>query len=491
MEKILPDPLPEIIFGSSDTTLSKAISRAVRAGKLRKLAGRVYTANIDDSLEEIVIRNWHVIADKLFPGAVLSHRTALEVTPTQDHSLFLTYRYTKKIKLPGLTIHLMKGHGPQGGDTKFMEQLYLASRPRAFLENMQISRGRSSVAKTLNKKEVEERLENLCRIYGQQEINNLRDQARKLAAKLYLKKEFKVLDKLVGAILGTRDTKILRTDRGRARAAGEPYDQHRVQILLNLVTALKAQTLANRKNTATQVKARQNLAFFEAYFSNYIEGTEFLIEEAVDIIFKHKIASDRLEDAHDVLGTYHIVSNIREMKKTPNSAEELVQLLQARHAIMMSSRPHVYPGRFKEKTNRAGETVFVAPELVRGTLKKGFEFYTTLTPGLERAIFMMFLIAEVHPFTDGNGRIARIMMNAELTASEETRIIIPTVYREDYLLALRCLSRLQDATPYVRMLNRAQQFTASIDFSDLDRALQMLRKCRAFLEPHEGKLKIF
>ena len=35
---------------------------------------------------------------------------------------------------------------------------------------------------------------------------------------------------------------------------------------------------------------------------------------------------------------------------------------------------------------------------------------------------MMFLIAEVHPFADGNRRTARIMMNAELAAAGEERI---------------------------------------------------------------------
>jgi len=60
----------------------------------------------------------------------------------------------------------------------------------------------------------------------------------------------------------------------------------------------------------------------------------------------------------------------------------------------------------------------VAPELVEGTLAKGFEIYRSLTAPLHRAIFMMFLISEVHPFADGNGRAARIMMNAELIAQD-------------------------------------------------------------------------
>ena len=53
----------------------------------------------------------------------------------------------------------------------------------------------------------------------------------------------------------------------------------------------------------------------------------------------------------------------------------------------------------------------------------------------------MFVIAEVHPFADGNGRTARIAMNAYLTQAGLSRILIPTVYREDYVLPLRALSR--------------------------------------------------
>src|SRR3546814_5513594 len=50
-----------------------------------------------------------------------------------------------------------------------------------------------------------------------------------------------------------------------------------------------------------------NLAFFEAYFSNFIEGMEFSVEEAEDIVFRGVIPQERPEDAHDILGTYRVV----------------------------------------------------------------------------------------------------------------------------------------------------------------------------------------
>lgn len=100
----------------------------------------------------------------------------------------------------------------------------------------------------------------------------------------------------------------------------------------------------------------------------------------------------------------------------------------------------------------------------------------------------MFLISEVHPFPDGNGRIARIMTNAELLAEGQHRVIIPTVYREDYLLALRSLTRQGRTDPFLRMLDRAQEFVSRIDFQDLDAALETLRTANAFSEPSEARL---
>lgn len=88
----------------------------------------------------------------------------------------------------------------------------------------------------------------------------------------------------------------------------------------------------------------------------------------------------------------------------------------------------------------------------------------SLPKGIVRSVFIMFLVAEVHPFADGNGRIARVMMNAELVSESLPTIIIPTVFREDYLMALRALTRRERPGPLVDMIHRAQKFSA-LDFT--------------------------
>jgi Fic family protein len=75
--------------------------------------------------------------------------------------------------------------------------------------------------------------------------------------------------------------------------------------------------------------------------------------------------------------------------------------------------------------------------MVRGTLLQSYDFYKALDHPFSKAVYMMFIISEVHPFIDGNGRIARIMMNAEFVSAGHSKIIIPTVYRDDYKCILR------------------------------------------------------
>lgn len=489
MRKIQRPPLQEIVYGSAEPKESIAISREVRAGRLRRIAPKLYTTNLKDPPESIIRRHLYRILARYYPGAVVSHRSALEGGVSRDDTIFLTYKYTKRVTLPGITIRLLKGKGPVDGDNSFMEGLYLASRPRALLENMQPARARSSAPKSWSREEIEEYLDEIARVHGETELNRLRDHARRIARSLKLTDEFKSLDALIGALLGTRKVK-LGSEAARARAAGVPYDAHRLERFMTLFAALRRAVLPVRPAPALTPEGIRTLAFFEAYFSNYIEGTEFAVEEAADIVFRGKLVPQRPADAHDVLGTYQIVANSEEMSRVPDTADELITLLKSRHATLLAGRPEKQPGRFKEEMNRAGESVFVTPELVTGTLIKGFEPCRALDDPLTRALYVMFLIAEVHPFADGNGRIARVMLNAELVHGERSRIIIPTVYREDYLLALRALTRQGNTDPYIRMLDRAQDFTARINFNDYERALAQLRAANAFLEPNEGRLRM-
>ena len=490
MLRNLPLELPEVFL--STTALSRAVSFALREGSVRKVGGSLYTRNMVDPLEDVVRRHLWQIVGLLFPDAVVSHRTALEGRPTPGGTLFLTGRYNRMVELPGVRIRQLKGPGPLDGDNRFVQTLWLASPSRAYLECLRVRRVRGRESPALTRDEIETRLERLVRHGGEVEANALRDRARAIAPALGAERAMEELEELIGTLLRTRVAR-LSTPVARARAGGEPYDPARTELFTALHSALLQWPARARPDPEVAGGAFENLAFIDAYFSNFIEGTEFEIQEAVGIVFENRIPRARPEDAHDVLGTYRLVGSTREMmvSAVAESAtfDDFLMTLRRRHWTIMSGRPEK-PGELKQEGNRAGLTVFVAPDLVRGTLRQGFEMLRSLAEPFKRAAFVMFLVAEVHPFDDGNGRVARAMMNAELVSGLQRRIFIPTSYRDDYLLALRALSRQGVSDVLVKMLDYAQAFSAAIDFGDLQSAIDVLGKCNAFERDTDARLRM-
>ena len=409
----IQERLPEILVANGDKKYSYYLSALSKKGQIRKIAPKIYTSNLTDSDENVVRRNLFLILGRLFPEAVVSHRSAFEMKPTPSGDFFLTYKYSKKVRLSGVVVHLLEGASGQKEDTPFVNGLFISCPERAFLENLQSTYQKGDGAKCLPLSDIEDRLEKVVRIHGEAAINALRDKARMLSQRLGMAVEYERLDKIVGALLSTRDTKVLTSPLAMARVFGEPYDPHRYELFQILFSALNSDTFATYPENQVSDTAYRNFAFFESYFSNYIEGTEFTLEDARQIIETNLPLPSRNEDSHDVLGTFSIVSDWREMSRIPATSDELMDLLQSRHRMLLSARLEKHPGQFKMQNNRAGNSYFVDFELVRGTLKKGFDFYQALRSAFARAVFMSFMVSEVHPFDDGNGRLSRIMMNAE------------------------------------------------------------------------------
>lgn len=235
-------------------------------------------------------------------------------------------------------------------------------------------------------------------------------------------------------------------------------------------------------------KKIRNFAFFESYFSNYIEGTEFSIEDAHTIISTGRPLPMRNDDSHDVLGTYAIVSNKVEMQRVPGSAEEFIRMLQARHAVLLEARTAKSPGQFKMQNNHAGETYFVDYQYVRGTLLKAFGLYNALQHPLARAIMMHLIVVEVHPFNDGNGRMARVMMNAELVSARQSKVLIPNVFRDDYILALKKFSHQRDVSTLVQVVEKMQGYAARIPCESYEAAHAYLEATNAYMDPDEARI---
>ena len=483
---MLVDPLPPLLFPGKTRSDRSWLARLEQSGRIRRVAPRLYSSVPASKVPEAVRSGWSTLVSALFPGALLSHRSALEYRPSPRGEIVLTGTTNRELRYPGLTLRFVRGPGPLDDDPPFLA-FRASSLSRALLENLQVTRRRADLA--LPMEDIEKRLEELVAVKGEPELNRLRDRSRQIARDLGWHRGYERLVGIIAALLGTGDANRVTSRQAHARAVGSPYDSSRLARLELLFGSLRHCPLPELVDDSSDSAHFVNKAFFDAYFSNYIEGTTFEVEEAESIVFDGKIPDARPTDAHDILGTHAIVADPNQMRSVPASFHDFERLLALRHRTLMAERPEARPGRYKDRPNRAGSTFFVPPELVRGTLENGFALYQDLPPGMARAIFVMFLVAEVHPFTDGNGRLARIMMNAELFSRGLATIIIPNVYRDDYLGGLRALSRRERAEPLIAMLVKAHQFSHR-RYAPYPDALKDLRRRNWFAEPGEAKLVV-
>jgi hypothetical protein len=446
----------------------------------------MYTTNLDEPLEQLVRRRWFDVAAIRFPGSVVVGRSAHDGGPSKDGSLFLDVgprsSPPRPVDLPGLRLRPRLGPGPVEGDTPFVD-VWMSSPARTALDNLRPSRSRGGASRTLKRDELEAWLDRLAGNQGDEGLNRLRDSARAIASALGEEEQFEELDRLIGAMQGTRESD-LETNRARARRAGVPYDTERLHLFEKLRAELAAQHFAERAAAPDPLRLA---AFFEAYFSNWIEGTQFEVEEAEEIVFRGMVPVQRPADAHDVRGTFDAITSGRFRSSPPGDQESLEGFLSSSHELMMGGRPEVLPGSFKQRANRVGGITFVQPELVRGTLIEGFRLLRTLPTGMARAAFVLFLVSEVHPFADGNGRVSRLAMNAELSAAGLCRVMIPPVFRDEYMSALRALSANANPTPIWRMLDRAQRWVSAVEWSDRELTLEAIERSNALVTPEQAE----
>ncbi|MFC6943591.1 Fic family protein [Paraburkholderia dipogonis] len=436
------------------------------------------------SEEEIVgriQRNWQKIAAHAVPGAVVSHLSALTGGITASHEVVLSHptRYNRRVRFPGLTLVLMKGPAPQAGDLRLGSlDLYWASQERALLENL----GRGSASIRAGRNAIEERLITCLNANKEAGLNQIRDRARALAEPLGATASYEILNGMVGALLTTHSKGTLKTKAGLAIARGMPIDMGRIDVFSTLATALRTAVLPDIADVAERGNARIHFAFLESYFSNYVEGTRFSVEEAEGIVLRNQIVAQRPKDSHDILGVFDLAYQTETRAAVPPVGDDFVDVLQERHRVMLERRPEVNPGHLKLEANYAGTTQFVEPSHVRGTLAEGSRLALTIPEGMGRAIYYLFLVAEVHPFADGNGRLSRLVMNAELSRCGRSRIIIPTLFHPQFVDCLRALTQNGRPEPLIKALSRMGSWCAEFDYADLAALVQAMRNSNSFEE---------
>ena len=476
-----------------------AVSRKLKAGGLLKLAPGIYTSTVDHPIEAVSRRNWMSIVSHVFPNHVVTYRSALYGPfASGGKTLFLSGPSPSVRSFPGFNVQVSKGPGPLEGDTPFGTSLFLAGRSRAILDSLKpSSTGRVGERKGMTREEASEVLSRIYQSAGIEEVNRIRDLARDISSNLKAVSEFSVLDDLCGELLGTRTLKSPTRTGIRSRFQGDAVDSRRMDLLEKLVFHLKANPVRGLPGRTTDRSDRsfgfdlRILPFIDAYFSNYIEGTRFELQEAIGVV-GGTTPLHRPEDSKDIVGSYILMSNrtaLAEIEKI-SDPPAFIEIIRKWHRGLMSGRPEKNPGELKTIPNMAGTYKFVDPDKVSGTLSQGYELSKSLNTPMERGMFLKFLISEVHPFLDGNGRLSRSILNAILISNNLERAVIPSVFRVDYLTAISALSNSGNAIPLIKAIQKAQQWVYHAPDSSLENLASYMKKTHAQEDPYQSSLVV-
>lgn len=488
-----PTGIRTVFFG--DVASPATISKAVREERIRRLAPRLYTADLTSPPEEIVATNIWKILSNLIPGALIVDRSAANDGRISGGRLFVAAEAKRRsIRLPGVEISIRPGRAYEApiADPPWSEGLRMSSSPRILLDNLKESHQRGeSEARTLRLSEVEDWLARKAIWWDTERMERLQEETAELARATGADDRMPLVDRLFDQLMGQKPSRPRAGALFHALVHGRAWDERRAEMFDRVCAELRNTdawsstaalpasmepeelafyetyfAISGGPSTIAQV-VPEELPFYESYFSNYIEGTEFSLEEARQIIDTQQPPASRPADGHDILGTYRCVSDPVGRSSTSEDVDDLIKFLVQRHGTIMAGRPETDPGQWKTKPNQVAGYVFVKPELVEGTLRRGLSLLPEIEPGFKRALYVLFVVAEVHPFPDGNGRVSRIMMNAELSHVGQARIVIPNVYRNEYISGLRAASVDGGGIEALfRILEFAWRWTAAMPWSD-------------------------
>ena len=472
-----------------DVASRDTLSRAVKSNRIRRLAPRIYSADLESPPEEILAKNLWPIVGRLVPGAVIVDRTAARGGIGDTGVVHIAADDPRRtISLKGIEIRIRQGTRITSPveDPPWTAGLWMSSNARILVDNLEITRGRDNrVARTMSLEEIESWLTTKAISWGDTRMARLRDEAMALATAVGAPQKSHQIRHLFGQIEGNASLRPTSSRLLRAYRHGRAWDDTRMTMFNRLAQSLHEYEDRDVPDWLPCGPEGEALPFFESYFSNYIEGTTFTVDEARLIIDTQQLPADRPADGHDILGTYRCVADIVGRRTTSAEADEFLRHLRERHEMIMGGRPELRPGNWKTSSNNVGGYEFVQPDLVEGTLRRAFELVHEVPAGFRRALFVMMLVSEVHPFADGNGRAARVMMNAELSAVRAARIVIPSVYRNEYISSIRRTSTTgaADITALVRVMSFAWRWTAAMPWHDRAAAEGQLTATNALRDP--------
>ena len=208
------------------------------------------------------------------------------------------------------------------------------------------------------------------------------------------------------------------------------------------------------------------------YTSNAIEGNTLTLRETAEVI-EHGITvgGKSLRDHLEAVDHYEAVQWMRELAARTTPIDESA-MCEMHRRIVARSQPAI-AGIYSRLPRRIAGSSVVFPNPAKiPQLMEEFAAWLKTAPLDPASVFEAhFRLTAIHPFGDGNGRTARLLMNLLLIRGGYPPIAVRPEDRKTYLDALERGSLAEDLQPFQSFMHERLDATLEEYLSALDEAL--------------------
>ena len=208
--------------------------------------------------------------------------------------------------------------------------------------------------------------------------------------------------------------------------------------MINQVTRDRINGLSEeyRKLAVKHKEAIKELTISElpemVYNSNAIENSTLTLEDTEDILIRNQIRTDH--EIREIYEAKNLASAIEYLMDNPEK-EISVELILKLHKTLLTNIRDEIAGRFRSGKEwvRVGTHIGANPEFVNGFMHDLVRDYNSDNGEyfLEKIAYFHAEFENIHPFSDGNGRIGRLLTNEQLDMLGLPPIIIPNKSKFD------------------------------------------------------------
>jgi len=200
---------------------------------------------------------------------------------------------------------------------------------------------------------------------------------------------------------------------------------------------------------------RDKLIIEWTYNSNAIEGNTLTLSETKVVLENGiTIKGKPLKDHLEIINHKEAIEYIEDLvSKNVKLSEYDIKSV---HYLILKEIDSTNAGKYRHENVFISGAKHVPPIYmnVPYEMQKMIEKYQSwkdLHP-VVRACFLHGEFVKIHPFIDGNGRTARLLLNFELIQSGYPPVVIKTENRADYYDALDKAHTTNDYTDFIRMI---------------------------------------